>query len=198
VSCALPVQTRPRRRPDAARVASGRPGRTVQVVAACCLVLTAAVSGGGCPGGAAAEPPAAWTEEPAAVAQATGDEIAAMLRLCRGSVSIGTLHAAVFPRGVSQPDTADPQWATLVESVRSVSADAAACDWVLTVVGYADATGTDEVNQRISAERAANAATLLAEAVGYPATLVVHSGVGSVGPGTSAEDRKVEISFTHA
>lgn len=121
-----------------------------------------------------------------------------MLRLCRGTVSIGTLHAAVFPRSVSQPDTADPQWAALIADVRKVAADAAACNWVLTVVGYADATGSDTVNQRISQDRAANAAMAIALSVGYPQNLVVSRGVGSVGPGTSAEDRKVEISFTHA
>jgi len=121
-----------------------------------------------------------------------------MLRLCRGTVRIGTLHAAVFPRGVTQPDTADPQWTTLIADLRKVAADAAACDWVLTVVGYADATGSDAVNRRISEDRASNSATAIASAVGYPQNLVVHRGVGSVGPGTSAEDRKVEISFTHA
>ena len=104
-----------------------------------------------------------------------------MLRRCRGTVDIGTLHAAVF-RGVTQPNTADPQWTTLIANVRKVAADAAACDWVLTVVGYADATGTDSVNQRISRDRAAIAATAIARAVGYPQSLVVHHGVGSVGP----------------
>ena len=65
----------------------------------------------------------------------------------------------------------------------------------MTIYGYTDATGSPEVNQKLSEERAATVGALL-ESAGVKASQITTEGMGdSTAFDTDEQNRRVEIAF---